>query len=82
MSNIDTAKALMQLLPGVEWIIQNDDFDTLEIIAPKDTKKPTLAELNTAIVKLESDQKNKKQIAETKLLALGLTNEDLQALGL
>jgi hypothetical protein len=82
MSNIDTAKALMQLLPGVEWIIQNDDFDTLEIIAPQGTKKPTLEELNTAIVALEAEQKIKKQTAETKLLALGLTAEDLQALGL
>jgi len=70
-----------------EWSITNEDYESL--IWYSKTPKPTQSELDElsdevdlqieAEIKAKADKKN---AAEAKLAALGLTADDLKALGL
>jgi len=72
---------------GQEWSINNEDYKTLQWFS--DSNKPTKDKLDslvdevTAIIEAEKQAKiDAKATAEAKLAALGLTADDLKALGL
>ncbi|CAB4138680.1 hypothetical protein UFOVP333_3 [uncultured Caudovirales phage] len=84
----DLVQAIWKLRPNSEYSLINDDYatikwDVLEGVAP------TQAEIDKAIDELKADElaaKTKaeadKATAQAKLAALGLTADDLKALGL
>jgi hypothetical protein len=79
------ADAIHKLLPNAEFVITDNTLGGLEFIKPKNAITPTQAEVDSAIVELEAEATARvaaKAAAQAKLAALGLTVEDLQALGL
>jgi hypothetical protein len=85
--NIDLSKCLVYLFPSAEWAMDDNNFETLQWFSQ--SKKPTLAELEAAWPNVvaneeakEQAKKDAKAAAEAKLAALGLTTDDLKALGL
>jgi hypothetical protein len=77
---------LEMLIPTGGWVIRGDDFEGIEFI---ECKPITKAEFEAGFAqydawKAEQDaaKATAKATAEAKLAALGLTVEDLQALGL
>ena len=82
------SSAIRKLKPSAEFSYTNRDYSTINWIV-LEGEAPTQAEIDDAIeeVKLEETVKlqaktEAKAAAEAKLAALGLTVEDLQALGL
>jgi hypothetical protein len=82
------SKAIKYLKPTAEFVITNDDYSTI-VWHQLDGDAPTQKEIDAAIEQVKSDeaqavidQANAKLAAQAKLAALGLTVEDLQALGL
>jgi len=78
---------LTMLCNGVEFAIWGDDYDSIEWYgkAPAISKEKFLAGFAKYDAwKLEQDaaRKEAKATAEAKLAALGLTTDDLKALGL
>lgn len=82
------AKAIKKLKPNAEFSFIDNDYSTIQwdIL---DGKAPTQNEIDLAIEEIEAeelqavlDKATKKAAAEAKLAALGLTLEDLKALGL
>ena len=78
---------LAMLLPKGGWIISGDDFDS--VIWVDERPRCTKAEFEAGFAqydawKAEQDAQrvSKKAAAEAKLAALGLTADDLKALGL
>jgi hypothetical protein len=76
---------LEMLIPTGGWVIRGDDFEGIEFI---ECKPITKAEFEAGFAqydawKAEQDaaKATAKATAEAKLAALGLTVEDLQALG-
>ena len=81
-------KAIKKLKPTAEFSITNNDYLTIKWDV-LEGKAPTLAEIDEAIKQVKADeaqaiidQAKAKASAQAKLAALGLTVEDLQALGL
>jgi len=82
------AKAIRKLKPTAQFSFQDEDYSTIKWDV-LEGKAPTETEINAAIeqIKLEeaqakSETEAKKALAEAKLAALGLTADDLKALGL
>jgi hypothetical protein len=78
---------LSMLCPAGGWIIYNDDFDTIIWVddRPRCTKKQFtdgFAQYDAWKAEQDVAKVAAKQSAQAKLTALGLTVEDLQALGL
>ena len=80
-------EVMTMLCPDGGWIIQDDNFD--EIIWVDDRPRCTKEEYEAGFAqydawKAEQDAQaaTKKAAAEAKLAALGLTADDLKALGL
>ena len=81
-------KAIYLLAPEAEFSYQNDDYSTINwIVEPKSI--PTQSEIDDAIEQVkvaeqaEAEAKaTAKAAAEAKLAALGLTADDLKAIGL
>ena len=80
--------AIKKLRPNAEFSFTNEDYLTIkwDILQGK---APTEAEIDAAIEQVkaeeaqaELDKAAKKAAAEAKLTALGLTADDLKALGL
>ena len=80
--------AIQQLVPNVGFSFNRADYST---IVWNDTvdKAPTQAEVDAAITKIKADEtalfaktEADKEAAQAKLAALGLTADDLKALGL
>jgi hypothetical protein len=78
---------LTEMYPGAEWSMSNEDYSTLEWLS--ESQKPTKKELDDkmeatakALADKELSKQNAKKAAEAKLAALGLTPDDLKALGL
>ena len=81
-------KAIKKLKPNAEFSFTENDYSTTNWIV-LEGEAPTQAEIDQAIEQVKSDeaqavidQANAKAAAQAKLAALGLTVEDLQALGL
>jgi len=73
--------------PELRFIIENDVYEGLEILS--DHSKPSKKELDelwsNVLQELENEKEEeleKRTAAEAKLAALGLTADDLKALGL
>jgi hypothetical protein len=80
-------EAMANLCPNKEWTLVGDDYTDLVWIS--DGNKPTLAQIEAEIAAIPQRKANEeaatiaaKQSAEAKLAALGLTADDLKALGL
>ncbi len=84
---IDLTKCLEFLAPNEHWAISDNDYERIEWYSEK--KQPTLNELigvwDKVIAEIEANKQAKldaRAAAEAKLAALGLTPDDLKALGL
>jgi len=82
------SKAIYKLKPNAEFSFIDNDYLTINWIK-LDGKAPSKAQIDEAIEQVKADetqaiidQANAKAAAQAKLAALGLTVEDLQALGL
>ncbi len=82
-----SSEVLSMLCPAGGWIISGDDFDGITWV--DDRPRCSKAEFEAGFAqydawKAEQDaaQAAKKATAEAKLAALGLTSDDLKALGL
>ena len=85
MEHNDKVKAIQFIRPYAEFLLNGDEIQWLD----KTQTEPTDAEIEAGLVgyqaKVEADKAdaiNKKNVAQAKLEALGLTAEDLKALGL
>jgi hypothetical protein len=81
-------KAIRKLKPTAEFSFSDEDYSTIEWVV-LEGDAPSQAEIDDAIEQVKADeaqaiidQANAKAAAQAKLAALGLTVEDLQALGL
>ena len=81
-------KAIKKLKPSAQFVFSNNDYSTIEwhIL---EGEAPTEAEINAAIEQVKDDEAAEaeakaqaKASAKAKLEALGLTADDLKALGL
>jgi hypothetical protein len=84
---IDYTKILQYKYPNAEWTLNGDDYEGLTWLS--DTPKPSKATLDKLwnevqdLMQAEAQAKrDAKTSAQAKLAALGLTVEDLTALGL
>jgi len=80
-------EVLEMLCPGKVWTIYESDYD--KIIWENDKPLITKAQFDAGFkqydawfAKQETDKVNAKESAQAKLNALGLTTDDLKALGL
>ena len=81
-------KAIQKLKPTAEFSYSDDDYSTIKWDV-LDGDAPTKSEIDAAIKIIKADEEAevaaraaRKTAAQGKLAALGLTVEDLQALGL
>jgi len=81
-------KAIFLLKPNAQFSFIDNDYSTIKWDV-LEGEAPTQAEIDDAIEQVKADeaqaiidQANAKAAAQAKLEALGLTVEDLQALGL
>lgn len=75
------------LCSGREWTIYGDDYDSIvwhegEPYISKKQFEDGFAQFDAWKAQQEEDAATKKAAAEAKLVALGLTTDDLKALGL
>ena len=80
-------EVLQMLCPGVEYIIYGDDYDSINwynkpAAITKAQFEAGFAQYDAWKAEQDTAQAAKKAAAEAKLEALGLTPEDLKALGL
>lgn len=78
---MDLIKGIQKLRPNAEVTIIDNDYDNA-IWHKIDGEIPTQAEVLQAIKDMETEKATAKANAEAKLAALGLTSDDLKALGL
>lgn len=81
-------KAIRHLKPSAQFSFTDEDYSTIKWDV-LEGDAPTQAEIDAAIEQVKAneaqaiiDKANAKAAAQAKLAALGLTVEDLQALGL
>jgi hypothetical protein len=74
-------EAIAKLKPNAEYVLTNRDYSTIKWIV-LDGDAPTQKEIDAAIKEIKNDKAQAKAAAEGKLAALGLTIDDLRALGL
>lgn len=87
MTHEQIISSLKSLAPAAEWTLSGDDYSALNWLG--EGNPPTFQEIesehNRLLAQAEVDKVNRlaaKEAAEAKLAALGLTSEDLKALGL
>ena len=80
------AEVLSMLCPDKEWVVYGDDYDSIEWIKGEPISK---ADFDAGFAKVDEYNAEKqaaiiaaKEAAQAKLEALGLTTDDLKALGL
>jgi hypothetical protein len=81
-------EAILKLRPTAQFSFTNNDYSTIKWDV-LDGDAPTQAEIDAAIEQVKADEAvqiqsraEAKAAAEAKLAALGLTADDLKALGL
>ena len=86
--NQKITKAVLILRPKAQFVLRGDDYADIEWLDSEQTA-PTLAEVEAEIAQLPAKEKAAadkaaadKAAAQAKLAALGLTADDLKALGL
>jgi hypothetical protein len=79
-------EVLAMLCPDTEWVITEDDFNSIQWIKGEQITK---AEFEAGFAKVDAWKAEQdaeavaaKETAQSKLAALGLTADDLKALGL
>jgi len=84
----DITKAIFKLRPDSEFSLTNNDYSTIKW-DKIEGKPPTQADIDAALEQVEADElaakakaEADKATAQAKLEALGLTADDLKALGL
>jgi hypothetical protein len=87
MTHNEIIEALANLCPNQEWTLVGDDY--ADLVWTSNDEKPTLAQIEAEIAAIpvraaqaEADALAAKSAAQAKLAALGLTTDDLAALGL
>jgi hypothetical protein len=87
MTHEEIIEALQSLAPKAEWTFAGDDYSKIEWLS--EDPKPTLKQIEAEVANLEAKKAEAKIngeaakiAAEAKLAALGLTADDLKALGL
>jgi hypothetical protein len=79
-------EVLAMLCPNSEWIIRGGDFDSIEWIKgehiTKEEFEAGFAQYDAWKAEKDAEIVAAKEAAEAKLAALGLTADDLKALGL
>ena len=74
------------LRPNGGWAIHGDDFNTLQFLEcepiTKEEFEAAFAQVDALKAEQEADKQAKRQALLDKLAALGLTSDDLKALGL
>jgi hypothetical protein len=82
------SEAIKLLRPSAQFSYTDDDYSTIKWDV-LDGDAPTQAEITDAIKQIKAQEKSEisakekaKAVAQAKLTALGLTVEDLKALGL
>lgn len=85
---VKLAEAINLYNPNAQWTLLGDDYETLDWHSV-DIAKPTKAQLENLLPQVEANKAQQeaaaiaaKQSAQAKLEALGLTTDDLKALGL
>jgi hypothetical protein len=77
---------LAMLRPNGGWIMRDNDFNQIEWVDCEPLTKAEFeagfAKYDAFIAKQEADALTAKESAQAKLAALGLTTDDLKALGL
>jgi hypothetical protein len=80
------SEVLSMLLPNGGWVIYGDDYDTIQFL---DCEPITKAQFEAGFAQVDSFKAQQesaaiaaKEAAQAKLAALGLTADDLKALGL
>jgi hypothetical protein len=80
------SEVLSMLCPNTEWVITGDDFDLIQWIKGEPITKAQFeagfAQYDAWKTEQDAAQAKSKQNAEAKLAALGLSADDLRALGL
>ncbi len=81
------AKAIKKLKPNAQWSFSDNDYSTINWVV-LDGTAPSQTDIDNAIEQIKADEAQAvidkaaaKEAAQAKLAALGLTVEDLQALG-
>ena len=81
----DYAKALNHVMPGLRWVMYENDPDTLEWY--EDINKPTREQIESMIPELEKFEKQqanenllKQKELDNKLSKLGLTVDDMKTI--
>jgi hypothetical protein len=75
-------RALQALRPGIEFTYNDEDLSSI-VWSIEGTTTPTQSQINAKIAELEEENSEKilaKQSAKEKLLALGLTEQEISAL--
>lgn len=82
------AKAIWKLCPNAEFSFTNEDYATIKWDVLEGTA-PTKTQIDAAIEQVKTEESEAtaaalaaKEAAQAKLAALGLTTDDLKALGL
>ena len=79
-------EVLTMLIPTGGWVITDNDFDSIQFIEAKPITKAQFdagfAQYDAWKAEQDAAQVASKQAAEAKLAVLGLTADDLKALGL
>jgi hypothetical protein len=80
------AEVLSMLCPNTEWVITDGDFDTIQWIKgepiTKEEFQAGFAQYDAWKAEQDAKAVADKAAAQAKLAALGLTADDLKALGL
>jgi hypothetical protein len=74
-------EALKKLRPNCEVVVSDNDYSTA-VWHNVEGNPPTNAEVNKMIEQLQKEELEAKANAEAKFAALGLTIDDLKALGI
>jgi hypothetical protein len=79
------SEVLSMLLPGGGWVISGDEYENIQFIEAETITKEEFEAGFAKVDQLKSEQEAKaieaKQIAISKLAALGLDLDDLKSLG-
>lgn len=78
---VEIANAIKKLLPDAEFVIRGGDYSQIEWVV-LNGEEPTKKQIEETVLAMRKEIDDKKLAAEAKLSALGLTLEDLKALGL
>jgi uncharacterized protein YggE len=86
---IDRSQAILELIPNTEWHL----IDDVLTVFTSGVKAPTMAEIDAKVIEMQetavavkiakdAELAQAKEALQAKLVALGLTTDDLKALGL